>query len=47
LAFWGFAGALPAEQAIFAGMAPAAALARDSPAAWCLTPLALAIEALA
>jgi hypothetical protein len=30
-----------------AGMAPGAALAWDSPAAWCLTPLALAIEALA
>jgi len=29
------------------GVAPAAALARDPPAAWCLTSFALAVEALA
>jgi len=39
--------ALGTQQTLGPGVAPAAALAQDPPAAWCLTPLALAIEALA
>ena len=42
-ALGGFAGALPAEQPMGPGMAPAAALARDPPAAWYLAPVALAV----
>jgi hypothetical protein len=45
-ALWGLAGTLPAERAMGPGVAPAAALARDPPAAWRKAGLALAVEAL-
>jgi hypothetical protein len=46
-AFWGFAGTLPTQPAMGSGVAPAAALARELPAAWCQARLALAVQALA
>ena len=46
-ALWGFAGALPAEQAMGAGVRSRAAFARDPPAVWCQARFALAVKALA